>query len=107
MCDSGSDNDEIDNNATVTNQRRNINKPKKHFIHHNNQVIVEDIPNDLDFSKKYKTLDPTYKVRSHHMEQIPANFNRYSDVLPTILLDGGMNCFFIRVENLGQKIEES
>ena len=67
-------------------------------------MIVEDIPNDLDFSKKYKTLDPTYKVRSHHMEQIPANFNRYSDVLSAILLDGGgMNYFFTQVKNLGQK----
>ena len=59
-------------------QKNNIGKPKRHFIHHNNQVIVEDIMTsnaDLDFGKKYKTLDPTYKVRSHHMEQVANNYN--------------------------------
>ena len=75
--DSISDNEEHTNdNFTATQHRqRNVTKPpKKHFIHHNNQVIVEDIPNDMDFNKKYKTLDPTYKIRSHHMDSI-TNYN--------------------------------
>ena len=68
--------DHANDNMTATQHRqRNVTKPpKKHFIHHNNQVIVEDIPNDMDFNKKYKTLDPTYKIRSHHMDSIP-NYN--------------------------------
>ena len=46
-------------------QKNNIGqKPKKHFIHHNNQVIVEDImttgnraTDHLDFGgKKYKPI---------------------------------------------------
>ncbi len=69
--DSGSENeDEMQRKA----------KPKKHFIHHNNQVIVEDIPGDseLDFIRKYKTLDPS-RSRSHHHSQVislePTNYN--------------------------------
>ena len=75
--DSISDNEEHtnDNFTAAQHRQRNVTKPpKKHFIHHNNQVIVEDIPNDMDFNKKYKTLDPTYKIRSHHMDSI-TNYN--------------------------------
>jgi len=45
-ADSGSENEILDNNLDNKSrmQKNNIGqKPKKHFIHHNNQVIVEDI----------------------------------------------------------------
>ena len=83
-ADSGSENEALDNNIDNNKsrmQKNNIGKPKRHFIHHNNQVIVEDIMtghnavDNMDFGKKYKTLDPTYKVRSHHMEQVAHNYN--------------------------------
>ena len=41
------------------------------------QVIIEDLPNDkeVDFSRKYKTLDPTNRVRSHHQQMNEGNYN--------------------------------
>ena len=40
------------------------------------QVIVEDLSNatEVDYSRKYKTLDPTHRVRSHHVDHT-SNFN--------------------------------
>ena len=42
------------------------------------QVIVEDLSNatEVDYSRKYKTLDPTHRVRNHHKQDNPNNFNR-------------------------------
>ena len=47
------------------------------------QVIVEDLSNatEVDYSRKYKTLDPTHRVRNHHKQDNPNNFNRYCSIL--------------------------
>ena len=40
------------------------------------QVIVEDLTNatEVDFSRKYQTLDPSNRVRSHH-HLVEGNYN--------------------------------
>ena len=72
LGDSGSENEDHDNGG----HRPKHQRPKKHFIHHNNQVVVENIGvgaagGDGDYNRKYKTLDPNNRVRSHEA----GNFN--------------------------------
>merc|ERR1712223_170361 len=74
-ADSGSEIEDAE--MHLQRQTTKKQKTKKHFIHHNNQVIIEDLPNDkdVDFSRKYKTLDPTNRVRSHHQQMTNAEGN--------------------------------